>query len=79
MNVGQQKLAEKLIILGDRTLGMLTRIYNIKKACADPKSKPSFLSEKNLDGALKHIVRKFPATDLRSGGVSIFISFCSTN
>ena len=27
----QQKLAEKLIILNNRTIGMLTRIYNIKK------------------------------------------------
>lgn len=27
----QQKLAEKLTILNDRGVGMLTRIYNIKK------------------------------------------------
>lgn len=27
----QQKLAEKLTILNDRGIGMLTRIYNIKK------------------------------------------------
>ena len=32
---GQQKLAEKLLILNDRGLGMLTRIYNIKKVIAD--------------------------------------------
>lgn len=31
----QQKLAEKLLILNDRGLGMLTRIYNIKKVNAD--------------------------------------------
>jgi len=36
----QQKLAEKLTILHDRGEGMLTRIYNIKKACGDQKSKP---------------------------------------
>ena len=29
--VSQQKLAEKLTILKDRGVGMLTRIYNIKK------------------------------------------------
>ena len=29
--VSQQKLAEKLTILKDRGIGMLTRIYNIKK------------------------------------------------
>jgi hypothetical protein len=28
---GQQKLAEKFTILNDRGIGMLTRIYNIKK------------------------------------------------
>lgn len=27
----QQKLAEKLTLLNDRGVGMLTRIYNIKK------------------------------------------------
>ena len=28
---GQQKIAEKLVILNNRAVGMLTRIYNIKK------------------------------------------------
>jgi len=28
---GQAKFAEKLIILNNRAIGMLTRIYNIKK------------------------------------------------
>jgi hypothetical protein len=32
---GQQKLAEKLLILNDRGLGMLTRIYNIKKVITE--------------------------------------------
>jgi NCK-associated protein 1 len=72
LSVGQQKLAEKLIILNDRAIGMLTRIYNIKKACADTKSKPSFLSEKSLDAALKHITRKFPLVETRSASVTIF-------
>lgn len=30
----QQKLAEKLTILNDRGIGMLTRVYNIKKVRA---------------------------------------------
>lgn len=29
----QQKLAEKLTLINDRGVGMLTRIYNIKKVC----------------------------------------------
>lgn len=31
INPHQQKLAEKLTILNDRGIGMLTRIFNIKK------------------------------------------------
>lgn len=61
----QQKLAEKLTILNDRGVGMLTRIYNIKKACGDAKSKPSFLSDKSLESAIKHVVRRFPNIDTR--------------
>ena len=30
-SAAEQKLAEKLVILNNRGLGMLTRIYNIKK------------------------------------------------
>uniref|UniRef100_A0A8C4NIK5 NCK-associated protein 1 n=1 Tax=Eptatretus burgeri TaxID=7764 RepID=A0A8C4NIK5_EPTBU len=63
----QFKLAEKLTILNDRGMGMLTRLYNIKKACGDPKAKPSYLVDKNLESAIKHIVRKFPSVDVRSG------------
>lgn len=64
--VSQQKLAEKLTILKDRGMGMLTRIYNIKKACGDTKSKPSFLSDKSLESSIKTVVRKFPNVDLKS-------------
>ncbi|GMS95850.1 hypothetical protein PENTCL1PPCAC_18025, partial [Pristionchus entomophagus] len=66
MDPGQAKLAEKLMILNDRAKGMLTRVYNIKKACSEQKSKPSFLSDKSLESAIKHIVKKFPIVDTRS-------------
>uniref|UniRef100_A0A0A9YNG5 Membrane-associated protein Hem n=5 Tax=Lygus hesperus TaxID=30085 RepID=A0A0A9YNG5_LYGHE len=62
----QKKLAEKLILINDRGIGMLTRIYNIKKACGDAKSKPGFLSDKNLDSSIKYIVRRFPNIDIKS-------------
>ncbi|XP_058791431.1 membrane-associated protein Hem isoform X2 [Phymastichus coffea] len=65
LNPSQQKLAEKLIILNDRGIGMLTRIYNIKKACGDAKSKPGFLSDKSLESSIKSIVRKFPNVDVK--------------
>uniref|UniRef100_A0A3Q3WJ05 Uncharacterized protein n=1 Tax=Mola mola TaxID=94237 RepID=A0A3Q3WJ05_MOLML len=35
----QQKLAEKLTILNDRGIGMLTRVYNIKKVLENDESK----------------------------------------
>lgn len=67
----QQKLAEKLSIMHDRGVGMLTRIYNIKKACGDAKSKPSFLSDKSLESCIKQIVKKFPNIDIKSvSGIS---------
>nr|XP_018671569.1 nck-associated protein 1 isoform X2 [Ciona intestinalis] len=63
---GQQKLAEKLIILNNRAVGMLTRIYNIKKACSDSRSKPTYLTDKALESGIKFIVRKFPQVDTRN-------------
>ncbi|XP_072045321.1 nck-associated protein 1-like isoform X2 [Amphiura filiformis] len=68
MNQSQQKLAEKLTVLTDRGQGMLARLYNIKKACQDPKSRPAFLSEKSLETCLKMIVRKFPYTEKNASG-----------
>ncbi|CAG7822378.1 unnamed protein product [Allacma fusca] len=65
MEVTQQKLAEKLTILNDRGVGLLTRLYNIKKACGDTKSKPGFLSEKTLESSIKHIVKRFPNIDIK--------------
>lgn len=66
LNPTQQKLAERLTILNDRGMGMLTRVYNIKKACGDAKSKPAFLSDKGLEGAIKLIVKKFPIMEIKS-------------
>ncbi len=42
---------------------LLFRIYNIKKACADQKSKPAFLSDKSLESSVKYIMRRFPNID----------------
>ncbi|KAL3082186.1 hypothetical protein niasHT_037824 [Heterodera trifolii] len=61
----QLKFAEKLVILNDRTVGMLTRFYNMKKACADPKSRPQFLNDKSLDSAISTIVKRFPIIDIK--------------
>lgn len=42
---------------------MLTRLYNIKKACSDVQSKPAFLCDKQLEPTVKAIVRRFPNTN----------------
>ncbi|EEC12517.1 membrane-associated protein Hem isoform X3 [Ixodes scapularis] len=75
LQVSQQRIAEKLTILNDRGVGMLTRIYNIKKACGDAKSKPSFLSDKNLESAIKHVVRRFPNIDIRGNSAQLSAVF----
>jgi len=62
----QQKLAEKLTILNSHVVGIMTRIYSIKKSCSDSKSKNNILSDKNLEGAIKFICKKFPLVDIRS-------------
>ncbi|XP_053564242.1 nck-associated protein 1-like [Bombina bombina] len=62
----QHKLAEKLLILNDRGKGVLIRIYNIKKTCSDPKTKPPFFTEKSMESSLKYINKKFPNIDVRS-------------
>lgn len=66
IEASQLKIAEKLVILNNRATGMMTRIYNIKKSSGDSKVKPYFLSDKKMEGAIKHIVRKFPVVDCRS-------------
>ncbi|CAI4228127.1 unnamed protein product [Auanema sp. JU1783] len=67
MEPSQLRIAEKLVILNDRAAGMLTRLYNIKKGCAaDSKAKPQFLLDKQMDGAIKHIIKKFPVVDTRN-------------
>lgn len=65
IELNQQRLAEKLIILNDRAVGVMTRLYNIKKACGDVTSKPSFLYEKNYESTIKTIVKKFPNIDTK--------------
>ncbi|ELU15795.1 hypothetical protein CAPTEDRAFT_228503 [Capitella teleta] len=71
INPSQQKMAEKLIILNDRGVGMLTRIYNIKKMLGSPESKPAFLSDKSLEPVIKNIIRKFPTIDAKSSSSQI--------
>ncbi|KAM4613658.1 nck-associated protein 1-like [Polymixia lowei] len=61
----QQKLAEKLSILNDRGNGVLIRMNYIKKICSDPKLRPSTLTDKSMESAVKYINKKFPNIDFR--------------
>ncbi|XP_005740134.1 nck-associated protein 1-like [Pundamilia nyererei] len=61
----QQKLAEKLTILNERGNGVLIRMNYIKKTCGDPKLRPSFLTDKAMESAIKYINKKFPNIDYR--------------
>ncbi|XP_043108434.1 nck-associated protein 1-like [Puntigrus tetrazona] len=63
----QCKLAEKLVILNDRGQGVLIRMNHIKKVCTDPKRRPSNLTDKSMESAVKYINRKFPNIDIRGG------------
>ncbi|VDP10943.1 unnamed protein product [Soboliphyme baturini] len=63
-----QKIPEKLIILNDRIAGLTARMYNIKKKYENPKAKPSFLTERNMEVCIKHLTKKFPQFDVRSSG-----------
>ncbi|XP_012683452.1 nck-associated protein 1-like [Clupea harengus] len=61
----QHKLAEKLTVLNDRGRGVLVRMNHIKKTCADPKLRPSYLTDKAMEPAIKYINKKFPNIDFK--------------
>uniref|UniRef100_A0A914QWG8 Uncharacterized protein n=1 Tax=Panagrolaimus davidi TaxID=227884 RepID=A0A914QWG8_9BILA len=65
MSEAQHKIAERLIILNDRCVGLLTRLYNIKKSCGNVNSRPKALTEKDFEQAISIIGKKFPINDLR--------------
>lgn len=46
------------------------------QACGDAKAKPSYLVDKNLESAVKFIVRKFPAVETRNNNVSTCVFAC---
>uniref|UniRef100_A0A7N6AML2 NCK associated protein 1 like n=1 Tax=Anabas testudineus TaxID=64144 RepID=A0A7N6AML2_ANATE len=71
----QQKLAEKLTILNERGTGVLIRMNYIKKTCADPKLRPTVLTEKAMESAIKYINKKFPNIDFRGNIVSMSCLF----
>uniref|UniRef100_A0A7E4UN81 Nck-associated protein 1 n=1 Tax=Panagrellus redivivus TaxID=6233 RepID=A0A7E4UN81_PANRE len=65
MNDSHQRIAERLVILNNRCVGLLTRLYNIKKSCATVESRPKVLTSKPFEQAISVIGKKFPHTDLK--------------
>lgn len=60
------KIAERLTILNNRAPGMLTRLYNLKKQLADPKTRPAFMAKREMAQAIATTMKKFPAIDCKS-------------
>lgn len=65
MDDPKQKIAERLILINNRCVGILTRLYNIKKSCGNVNSRPKVLTEKCFESALSAINKKFPHIDLK--------------
>ena len=40
-------------------------VFLLMQSCADPTTRPSCLSEKQLEGAIKHVVKRFPNIDTK--------------
>lgn len=60
-----QKIAERLILINNRCVGILTRLYNIKKSCGTAQSRPKVLTEKNFEQAVSIVNKRFPIADLK--------------
>lgn len=67
-NEMQQKLELVFFLLLPRSS---PDVSSPPQACGDPKAKPSYLVDKNLESAVKFIVRKFPAVETRNNNVSV--------
>uniref|UniRef100_A0A8C8A3L0 NCK associated protein 1 like n=1 Tax=Oryzias sinensis TaxID=183150 RepID=A0A8C8A3L0_9TELE len=70
----QMKLAEKLTVLNERGQGVLIRMNYIKKLCSHSKLRPTFLTDKAMEPAIKYINKKFPNIDFR--GSNVIIEIC---
>jgi len=58
--VRQARVAEKLTILNDRGVGLLTRLYDMKKTLSNAETRPSVFGERSLEGVIKAMdSRKF--------------------
>lgn len=54
----QARIAEKLTILNDRGLGILTRLYDMKKTLTNAETRPSVFTDRNLESVIKSMEGK---------------------
>ncbi|TPP58153.1 NCK-associated protein 1 [Fasciola gigantica] len=71
--ISHQKLAERLFILNDRQLGVLTRLHHMKQLLSSPDYRPAVMpgGDKVFEPAWKVLLKKFPSIEFRSGQSSI--------
>ncbi|CAH8612598.1 unnamed protein product [Dicrocoelium dendriticum] len=71
--IANQKLAERLFILNDRQLGVLTRLHHMKQILNSPDFRPSVLpgGDKMFDAAWKTLLKKFPSVDTKGGQTNL--------
>ncbi|KAI3385730.1 hypothetical protein SNEBB_011231 [Seison nebaliae] len=56
----KDRIAERILILNDISVGLLTRLYNIKLNLQTNNYKPQILNDNNLDGLKKEVEKKYP-------------------
>ena len=71
----QQKLAEKLDILNDRGVGMLTRIYNIKKVTV---TKSCLICDSHCDQVTNSISSCSLGPNTSNSKLITLLKFCET-
>ncbi|KAF6777647.1 hypothetical protein AHF37_02917 [Paragonimus kellicotti] len=71
--VSHQKLAERLFILNDRQLGVLTRLHHMKQILNSPDYRPTVMpgGDKAFDAAWKTLLKKFPSIEIKTGQSNI--------
>lgn len=68
-SINQQKLAERLFILNDRQIGVLTRLHYMKHLLSLKDYRPVFMpgGDKIFDPGWKLLLKKFPTIDIKQG------------
>lgn len=68
-SLSHQKLAERLFILNDRQLGVLTRLHYMKQLLTSPEYRPNVMpgGDKTYETAWKVLLKKFPSIEFKPG------------